>query len=95
MKDQASLQEPWTVGRLAMVWSLVVFHGIAIIVGMAALIHNTPNTTLESIFGNCCLSICGTLGILVTGKRFKDRDLLKFGGTKGKQQVTDGDPDVK
>lgn len=82
MKIQPELNEPWNVGRYCLVWSLVVFHVIAIVIGIAALIHNTPNTTLESIFANCCLSICGTLGILVTGKRFKDRDLLKFGRKK-------------
>lgn len=95
MKDQPALQEPWTVGRLAMIWSLVVFHGIAIIIAIAAYIQHAENRTLETIFGDCCMSVCSTLAILVTGKRFKDRDLLKFGGTKGKQQVTDGDPDVK
>lgn len=94
-KDQPALQEPWTVGRLALIWSLVVFHGIAIVDGVAALIQAKENHTIESIFSDCCMAIWGTLGILVTGKRFKDRDLLKFGGDKGKQQVTDGDPDVK
>lgn len=81
--------KPWTLGRRAMVGSLVVLHiwGSALII---AVMRGREAVVIGDMFSAVCFGIFGTLATLVGGKGWKDFSAQRFGGSNGQS-----DPDTK
>ena len=99
MSDAAS----WSLGRKAMIGSLIIAHiwGTLLIV---AVLQGRDTAVIGSIFDAVAFSIFTTLGILVGGKGWKEFAAMRYGGnrteettivqTTVKEPTTDAQPPV-
>jgi len=81
--------KPWTLGRRAMIGSLVVLHvwGSALV---WAVLNGREAVVIGDMFAAVCFGIFGTLATLVGGKGWKDFSAQRFGGQDDGRDANSG-----